>query len=69
MLGTIFKVLPRGFGFIKVRGDASAPNVFFNARDLRGGLEFGQQLLERDVEFETLETSKGLNARNVRPAD
>ena len=68
MEGTIAAVkLTEGFGFIRRRG-ASRREVFFHRLDLRG-LEFDEQLLERDVAFELEETPRGQRARNVRAAN
>ena len=70
MQGTIVAVkVDKGFGFIcppdrNLRDD----NLFFHARDLIN-LEFGESLVERRVEFDVEQTSKGPRARNVRPAD
>ncbi len=54
-------VSDRGFGFIKTdHGD-----VFFHVSALRG-LEFGDQLVELNVQFEVEQAAKGLRAVNVR---
>ena len=58
--------LDRGFGFISSPGQ---PDAFFHHQELRGDLEFDEQLMERRVQFDLLMTSKGPRANNVRPAD
>ena len=66
MQGTIAKViLDRGFGFIEVGGYDRL--VFFHVGALPNGVPFDEQLLERRVEIETIETEKGPRATSVRP--
>ena len=66
MLGTITRLnLDREFGFIEVQGYQKS--VFFHARSLPNGVMFDEQLLERRVEVEAVETDKGPRAISVRP--
>jgi len=70
MFGTITKiVLGRGFGFIRERDSAERKEIFFHASQLRGGLEFDERLLERQVEYDVKETFGGPKAENVRPME
>jgi len=61
-------VLARGFAFVRPDGGKREDDLFFHARDLRDGLEFDEQLTERRVEFEVVNSPKGAKAANVRPA-
>jgi cold shock CspA family protein len=64
--GYVKKVLiDRGFGFIHT---TASGDVFFHRFDLRDGLQFDEQLLERFVQFEIEQVEKGLRAKNIRPA-
>ena len=64
MFGTIIKIKPEGYGFISA---GEGPNFFFNRAELID-LEWGEQLLERRVQFEPLAAGKGPKALCVRPA-
>ena len=65
--GTIAKVVvDRGYAFIKLPG---SQDVFCHATELRDGLDFDELLTERRVSFEMASDSRGLRARNVRPAN
>jgi CspA family cold shock protein len=65
--GVVKTVIPdRGFGFISQNG---GPDVFFHMRDLDSQLELNDQLRERRVKFEIIDTDKGPRAKNVRAAD
>ena len=67
MVGTVKSIIvDRGFGFIAVPGE---DDVFFHYRGLCGGLEFNEQLVERRVRFNVIESEKGPRAGAVRPAD
>jgi cold shock CspA family protein len=67
--GTITNVIPaRGFGFIRERGSTAHKETFFHIHDIADSLfPFDETLIERDVEFEIIETEKGPRAANVRP--
>ena len=66
--GTIVAlVLDRHFGFIHER--TGQPDIFFHASDLVDGLEYDEQLHQRRVEFDVIETPKGPRAANVRAAE
>ena len=66
--GTVINLqLERGFGFINEQ--IGQPNVFFHISDLEDGLEFDEQLVERRVAFDVIETPKGPRAANVRAAE
>lgn len=66
MIGTVDRVnVPRGFGFIASPGE---PDAFFHFRQLVG-LDFGEQLIGRRVEFAVEKTDKGLRALSVRPIE
>jgi len=56
--------LPRGFGFIRLHDES----VFFHFKDLRDGLTFDEQLVERRVQFSIQPSAKGPRAIDVRPA-
>jgi len=65
MNGTINKLTDKGFGFIAVEGQEKG--IFFHSNSLVGA-QFND-LHEGDaVTFETEETPKGLNAKNVQLA-
>jgi len=51
----------RGFGFIRLDGDDTAPSVFMHGRQAHGFLPTAGQ----HVEFDLLETERGPRARNV----
>ena len=57
----------RLFGFITPEG-SKAPDMFFHARALQGGLEFTEQLKFQRVEFETGERRGRVEATAVWPA-
>ncbi|TAK95371.1 cold shock domain-containing protein [Patescibacteria group bacterium] len=60
--GTIKRLTDRGFGFIAVEG--SEKDLFFHSKELQG-VQF-DELREGDkVQFEVVESPKGLNAVNV----
>ena len=57
-------VVDRGFGFIA--GCAAAGrDVFFHCSALRD-LEFNEQLTGREIQFELVDTDRGLQANDVR---
>lgn len=61
--GTIARLMPKGFGFIKYEG--SDKDIFFHAKEL-DGVAF-DDLREGDkVTFEVAQGEKGPNAVNVR---
>ena len=63
--GTIITVRDdRGFGFVRSDGC----DYFFHASDLAEGLEFNEQLRERRVTFNVVNSNKGLRAANIQPA-
>lgn len=65
--GTITKIIAdKGFGFIALKESA---DVFFHRSALDPQLEFGEQLIERRVEFNLVNTERGMKAGNVRPAN
>lgn len=64
--GTIKRINQNGFGFISIEG--ASQDVFFHAKELIDVVF--EDLREGDMlEFETVETDKGPQARNVRKAD
>jgi CspA family cold shock protein len=66
--GTICTIrLDGGYGFIAV-GDGQN-DIFFHQSALPADLEWGEQLLERRVTFETFQGRKGMQARNIRAAE
>jgi cold shock CspA family protein len=70
MFGTITKIVDgRGFGFIHERGAAETSQTFFHCSELRGGLVFGEHLLQTDVQYDLKETFKGPQAVEVRPLE
>jgi CspA family cold shock protein len=61
--GIIKRINERGFGFVAVEG--ASQDVFFHAKELQGSVF--EDLREGDwLEFETVNTDKGPQARNVR---
>ena len=63
--GTVSAMITeRGFGFISSPG---LRDIFFHMSDL-SGLEFDEQLRERRVVFDILDTDRGPKAVNIRPA-
>lgn len=61
--GVIKRINERGFGFVSVEG--ASQDVFFHAKELQGAVF--EDLKEGDwLEFETVQTDKGPQARNVR---
>ena len=65
MTGTIKRLTDKGFGFIT--GEGLAKDLFFHSNSLVG-VTF-DELKEGDaVSFETEESPKGLNAKNVQRA-
>ena len=75
--GTVISLrLDRGFGFIVAAGPISLrrgpkqrrAEIFFHAQDCRAELPFDGTLQERFVEFELVQTPRGPQAKNVRPA-
>ena len=66
MQGTIKSVRLDGrFGFIKPHGFHPRGELFFHATDLRG-IDFDEQLIERDVLFELGKRDGRQRALNVR---
>ena len=77
MQGTVNSLrLDRGFGFIVAAGPISVrrgprqrrSEIFFHSKDCRAELPFDETLQERFVEFEVIQTPRGPQAINVRPA-
>ena len=66
--GTIVRLNPKGFGFIKVDGKEGEKDLFFHSKDLVG-VSF-DELQEGDkMTFEiATDSPKGPNARNVSRA-
>lgn len=65
--GTITSIVQgRGFGFIRRPGE---PDTFFHCTELRDGLEFNEQLIEREVTFEVVHRESKQRAVNVRAAN
>jgi CspA family cold shock protein len=63
--GTIANVRDdRGYGFLRSDG----VDYFFHRNDLVG-LEFDQQLVERRVTFNIVESGRGPRAANIQPAE
>ena len=62
MFGTIKKLAEKGFGFITAEDERK--DIFFHASAL-DGVRFDDLRQGDRVEFEIVETDKGLNARNV----
>ena len=60
-------VAARGFGFIQQ--DNGGDDLFFHATQLADDLAFDEQLLERRVRFDTIESDKGQRAVDVRAAE
>jgi cold shock CspA family protein len=70
VFGTITKIVDgRGFGFIKERGSSNTNDLFFHFTELRGGLVFGEHLIQLNVQYDVKETFKGPQAVEVRPLD
>ena len=70
MFGTVTKImLERGFGFIRERGNTDRKEIFFHTSQLRGGLEFNEQLVERAVRFDVKHTFAGVQAVDIKPLD
>lgn len=67
-LGTVWTVnLERGFGFIRAHGAKRGErDLFFHASAL-DGLDFNEQLIQREVSVELEHGPKGLRAAAVRP--
>lgn len=65
--GTIIKINPGGFGFIRPSA-IGTKDVFFHCKTLNG-LPFDATLLQQRVEFAAEETDKGPRAVSVRAAD
>ena len=68
--GTITAIrLDGGYGFICPTGHKPREaDLFFHHRDLCDDLEFSEQLVERQVQFDQAQSQKGPCARNVRAA-
>jgi cold shock CspA family protein len=67
--GTIIRINePRGFGFIR-QDQRDGRDIFFHCRELRGGLKFNDQLVERRVRYSRVTSEKGFVAVNVFPSD
>lgn len=65
MTGTIKTKTDRGFGFISREGEAK--DLFFHSKDLVG-ITFDELQVGAKVEFDVVETEKGLAAKNVKLA-
>ena len=65
MNGVIKKKTDKGFGFISVEGQEK--DLFFHSNSLVG-ISFDEIREGDKVTFETEETQKGLNAKNVQKA-
>lgn len=65
-VGTVCKViLDKGYGFIRLPG---SQDVFMHSYDVCDEIDWGEQLVERRVEFELEHSHKGPRAVNVRAA-
>ena len=65
MTGTIKTLTPKGFGFIAREGETK--DLFFHSNDL-SGVRY-EELKEGDaVNFDVVQTEKGLSAKNVTKA-
>jgi CspA family cold shock protein len=65
MTGTIKTLTEKGFGFIAREGEEK--DLFFHANDLQG-VTFNDLKVGDVVNFDVVETDKGLNAKNVTKA-
>jgi cold shock CspA family protein len=66
--GTVKTVnFQRGFGFIR---RSKNEDIFFHCTSIvdRETLEFGEQMIERRVKFDVVQTARGPQAKNVQPA-
>jgi cold shock CspA family protein len=67
MRGRIAKILGhRGFGFVTVE---VGPDLFLHCTALPRGIPFDDQLVGREIEFETSDTDKGQRVKNARLLD
>jgi cold shock CspA family protein len=65
--GTITAIIAeKFFGFIRVVGQGK--DTFSHGSELHPDLEFNESLIERRVEFESIDTSRGPKAVNIRAA-
>lgn len=65
MTGTIKTLTEKGFGFIAREGEAK--DLFFHSNDL-SGVRFDELKVGDTVNFEVIETEKGLAAKSVTKA-
>jgi CspA family cold shock protein len=65
MTGTIKTLTEKGFGFIAREGEAK--DLFFHSNDL-SGVSFTELKVGDTVNFDVVETEKGLSAKNVSRA-
>ena len=63
MTGTIKKLMPKGFGFIAIEGEAK--DLFFHGNALVG-VSFNDLHEGDTVSFDTEDTPKGPSATNVK---
>jgi len=63
MKGTIKTKTDKGFGFISREGEEK--DLFFHSNDL-SGVEFAELQEGATVEFDVVESDKGLAAKNVK---
>jgi CspA family cold shock protein len=65
MTGTIKTLTDKGFGFIAREGEAK--DLFFHSKDLQGVMYEDLQVGDT-LNFDVVETEKGLSAKNVTRA-
>jgi CspA family cold shock protein len=65
MTGTIKTLTEKGFGFIAREGEVK--DLFFHSNDL-SGVRFDELKVGDTVNFDVVETEKGLSAKNVAKA-
>jgi len=65
MTGTIKTLTEKGFGFIAREGEAK--DLFFHSNDL-SGVRYDELKVGDVVNFDVVETEKGLSAKNVTRA-
>lgn len=66
-IGTVKVVTDKGFGFISSEG--LEKDVFFHESNLEGELASRKLQIGDKVSFDTEETPKGLNAKNIQLAE
>jgi CspA family cold shock protein len=65
MTGTIKTLTEKGFGFIAREGEVK--DLFFHSNDL-SGVRYDELKVGDTVNFDVVETEKGLSAKNVTRA-